>query len=308
MVLRSIKLDRSSAHRGATLLVALAVFPSPALAETETIRFAAFGDYGKGTGTTAVAQLVNNQAPDFIVTLGDNCYGSTPPIATQVGTPYGAWVADSRLWPSLGNHEYSDGCGGGSAASGYRAYFTLPHNERYYDFVEGPVHFFALNSANEPDGKSATSRQALWLKDKLAASSSPWQIAFFHHPAFSSGSSGSTEIMKWPFEQWGVDAVLQGHDHIYERILKDKDGDGVKLPYFVSGLGGKSKGSIRGSVSGSEKRYNADYGAMFITATPTEMTFEFRKVGGGTVVDSYALRQSSTNPATRFEWKIPPQR
>jgi tartrate-resistant acid phosphatase type 5 len=282
----------------------LAALPSPALAQTDTIRFAAFGDFGKGTGTTAVAQLVNNQAPDFIVSLGDSCYGATPPIATQVGTPYGTWVADSRFWPSLGNHEFSDACGGGSAASGYRAYFTLPNNERYYDFVEGPVHFFAVNSETEPDGKSATSKQALWVKERVAASTSPWQVVFFHHPSFSSGSSGSTPTMKWPFEQWGVDAVLTAHDHIYERIIKDGDGNGVKLPYFVSGLGGKSKGSIPGKVSGSENRYNADFGALFITATPTAMTFEFRKVGGA-IIDTYSIQKSAAQP-TKFEWKTVP--
>jgi tartrate-resistant acid phosphatase type 5 len=292
------------AHTVKGLLAALALLASPAFAQTDTIRFAAFGDYGKGTGTTAVAQLVNNQAPDFIVALGDNCYGATPPIATQVGTPYGNWVTDSRFWPALGNHEFSDGCGGGSAASGYRDYFTLPNNERYYDIVIGPVHFFALNSEVEPDGNSATSTQAKWLKAKLAASSSPWQVVFFHHPPYSSGG-GTKKGMRWPFEKWGVDAVLSGHAHDYERILKDANADGVTLPYFVSGLGGKSIGSFSGNVSGSAMRYNAEYGSMFITASSTTIDFEFRNVSGA-VIDSYSITKPATPSPTKFEWKIPP--
>jgi len=204
----------------AALMPASALFASPVFAQ-DPIRFAAFGDYGPdgpGTGTAAVAQLVTNQEPDFIVSLGDQCYGSTPPIATQIGKYYSTWVTDQRFWPSLGNHEFSDACGGGNRASGYRAYFTLPDNERYYEFVRGPVHFFVLNSATEPDGKESTSVQARWLKDKFAASTSPWQVVYFHHPPYGSGPRMAK--MRWPFEAWGVDAVLSGHAHHYERLHK----------------------------------------------------------------------------------------
>ena len=281
-------------------LFALALSASAASAQ-DSVRFAAFGDFGAGTsGTTAVSKLVNNRDPNFIVALGDICYGSSPPIATQVGTPYGNWVDAGRFWPSLGNHEFSDACGGGNAASGYRAYFTLPNNERYYDFVRGPVHFFALNSANEPDGKTATSTQAQWLKAKLAASTSPWQIVFFHHTAYSSG--GSTKVMQWPFEAWGVDAVLAGHAHIYERVLKDANADKVILPYFTSGLGGRSRGSMSGSVPGSAKKYNAQFGSLFATATASRIDFEFRNVNG-TVIDSYAVTKPAAAPS-QIQWKV----
>lgn len=290
-------------HAAENLLPAFALFAAPAFAQ-DSVRFAAIGDFGNGPGTTAVAQLVNAQAPDFIVALGDDCYGPTPPIATQIGTPYGDWVANARFWPALGNHEYSDGCGG-TAASGYFDYFTLPNNERYYDIVIGPVHLFALNSEIEPDGNSATSKQAKWLKAKLAASTVPWQVVYFHRPPYSSGGGMKTG-MRWPFEKWGVDAVLSGHAHDYERIFKDDDANGVTLPYFVSGLGGKSKGSFGTTVSGSQVRYNADYGALFVTASPTQLDFEFRDLSG-TVIDSYSIVKPAAASPTNFEWKIPPQ-
>jgi hypothetical protein len=260
------------------------------------------GDYGNGPGTAAVATLINNAAPDFVLSLGDGCYGATPPIATQVGVPYGNWVTNGRFWPALGNHEYSDACGGGSGAIGYLDYFTLPNNERYYDFVQGPVHFFVLNSATEPDGKTSTSIQAKWLKAKLAASTAPWQVVFFHHPPFSSSGSAQTG-MRWPFEKWGVDAVLTGHAHDYERISKDDNTDRVTLPYIITGLGGKSKGSFGKVVGGSQIRYNADYGALFVTATPTQLDFEFRTVTGA-VIDSYSIIKPAPPPAqTQFQWK-----
>jgi hypothetical protein len=278
---------------GSALLLASSVLGSPAFAQ-DAIRFAAFGDFGPdgaGTGTSAVAELVANEAPDFIITLGDQCYGSAPPIATQVGRYYGDWVAEQRLWPSLGNHEFADACGGGKRASGYRAYFDLPNNERYYDYVRGPVHFFVLNSATEPDGKEATSIQARWLKEKLADSTAPWQVVYFHHPPYGSGPRLAK--MRWPFEAWGADVVISGHAHHYERLHRDDNNDGVILPYFISGLGGASKGSFVSKPKESMARYNAAYGAMFITATPTTLSFEFRNTAG-TLIDSYSLSKTET--------------
>ncbi len=112
--------------------------------------------------------------------------------------------------------------------------------------------------------------------------------------------------MRWPFEAWGADAVLSGHAHHYERLHKDDNADGVTLPYFISGLGGASKGSFLTNAPGSQIKYNAEYGAMFVTATSTELNFEFRNVNGA-VIDTYSITRSSTQPATQFQWKIPPK-
>jgi tartrate-resistant acid phosphatase type 5 len=305
MIVRSSDAGKPMARRARNLLLAIVLLPSAASAQTNTIRFAAFGDFGNGPGADAVAALVKNQSPAFIVTTGDNCYGNAVPIATQVGNKYGAFVSGGRFFPALGNHEYSDVCAG-TNASGYLSYFKLPNNERYYDFVRGPVHFFALNAnggTREPDGRTATSKQGQWLKAKLAASTSPWQIVYFHQPAFSSGRHGSTPDMNWPFELWGVDAVLQGHDHDYERILKDSNGDGKKLPYFVVGLGGQTPRAVNGNVSGSAIKYSAANGALFVTASPTTLKFEFRNTSG-TVVDTYSMTRSATRSKTQFKMKV----
>ncbi|HYC95141.1 MAG TPA: metallophosphoesterase [Sphingomicrobium sp.] len=289
-------------------LMSLAPIALPASAAAQTsIKFAAFGDIGNTSNSAEVARLVRNRGAELILMLGDLCYGSVP-IAIQINANYLTEKANGKLRPALGNHEFSDACGG-NAASGYRAYFSLPGNERYYEFKRGPVHFFAINSEIEPDGHSATSKQALWLKSRLAASTSPWQIVFFHRAPYSSGSEhGSTRYMQWPFEAWGVDAVLAAHDHDYERIIKDANGDGVKMPYFVSGLGGKSRRSFGTIVAGSVKRYNSAYGALFVTATATSMKFEFRRTGG-TLIDSYTKTKSSSTTQTNdaFEFRVPPQ-
>jgi hypothetical protein len=96
--------------------------------------------------------------------------------------------------------------------------------------------------------------------------------------------------MRWPFEQWGVDAVLNGHDHNYERILRDDNNDGKKIPYIISGLGGRSKDRIPGNVEGSVFKYNAEFGALFVTASETQLKLEFRNIKGN-VVDTYTIRK-----------------
>ena len=260
---------------------ALAGLSAGAIAQTASIKFAVVADVGNTAGSAAVANLTRSQNAQFIVMPGDLCYDAQP-IAAQLNTNYSAEKSAGKLFPALGNHEFTDPCGG-SKASGYLAYFNLPNNERYYDFVKGPVHFFAVNSYSEPDGVKPNSKQGRWLKRALAASKAPWKIVFFHHPSYSSGYHRSSTYMRWPFEQWGADAVLNGHDHDYERVLQDEDRDGVKLPYFVSGLGGKSRRPFGAAIAGSVVRYAAADGALFVTASATAMNFEFRNTAGAVI-------------------------
>ena len=173
------------------------------------------------------------------------------------------------------------------------------NNERYYDFVRGPVHFFAIDSdSREPDGITSGSTQALWLQAQLAASTSKWKIVFMHHPPYSSSSShGSTPLLQWPYEDWGATAVLAGHDHLYERIIRDENGDDVDFAYFTTGAGGRSLYDFGTPVDGSESRYNADYGSMIIEATSTSITFQFWSIaGGGTLIDTYTIGQPPVVP------------
>ena len=69
-------------------------------------------------------------------------------------------------------------------------YFTLPGNERYYDFTWGPVHFFALDSdPNESDGITPDSVQGQWLQAQLAASTSPWNLVYTHFDSYTTSAS-----------------------------------------------------------------------------------------------------------------------
>src|SRR5438093_10053326 len=282
-------------------VVALLLSAGSALgANTDTIRFGVIGDFGNASSNERdVANLVKRWPPDLIITVGDNNYpnGEASTIDANIGQyyhsfiypyigSYGAGATVNRFFPSLGNHDWYT-----SGATPYLNYFSLPNNERYYDFVQGPVHFFAIDSdPNEPSGTSSTSTQGNWLKNKLAASTAKWKIVYFHHAPYSSGSEhGPSTWMQWPFQQWGATAVLSGHDHDYERVLING------FPYFVNGLGGESIYSFGPAISGSVKRYNSDYGAMLLQVNgTTSIQFQFYN-RSGTLIDSYTI-QSTQNP------------
>lgn len=285
----------------------------PPIASDDTIRFTAIGCYGLASYPNAeeVSTLVHNWEPDFIITMGDNNYLSRP-IDQNVGIyyhdfiypyvgEYGEGADINRFFPSLGNHAWDVG-----DIQYYFDYFELPGNERYYDFVWGPVHFFALNSnEQEPDGITADSVQAQWLQERMTASTAPWQVVYFHHPPYSSDgnthlatasdgstyrSYGSRPDLQWPFAEWGADAVLTAHSHFYERL----EADGVM--YFINGLVLPRWFSDFGEpVPESQFRYNEIAGTQLITATECELTFEFYNIedleNGGTLIDSYTINQ-----------------
>lgn len=268
--------------------------PSPTSTPEAVVRFAVIGDYGSGNeDARRVADLVKSWQPQFILTTGDNNYpdGSRQTIDHRIGQFYHEYIAPyrgdygkgadrNRFFPTLGNHDWMS-----EAAQPYFDYFELPHNERYYDFTWGAGHFFALNSdSNEPDGVGRSSRQARWLQERMLASTQPWQIVFMHHPPYSSGRRGAVDWMRWPFKEWGADAVLCGHDHYYERLVVDG------LVYFINGAGGGGLYGFGEVAEGSQKRFNGDYGAMLVTMDSQRIVFEFYTVQG-LLIDRYELAQ-----------------
>jgi hypothetical protein len=283
-------------------LVAPAAIAKPLLA--------IIGDYGDGSKNEGnVASLVYSWSPDFIITMGDNRYESMD-LDETVGKFYcdsltgagsGTYCSGGNslvnaFFPSLGNHDYSDGAG----LSEYLDYFNLPGtgvttsatsgNERYYDFIRGPIHFFVIDSQGALKSASDKMTQMSWLQEQLAASSAPWQVVYFHYAPYSSASlHGSNTEMRWPFASWGADAVISGHDHTYERIFADG------IVYFVNGLGGHSIYKFNTPVTGSQVRYNGDYGAMRVDASDTAITFEFISLSGN-IIDAYTIETVTTGP------------
>ncbi len=267
-----------------------------------TTRFAVIGDYGSGRlSEYDVARLIRSWNPDFITTVGDNNLpaGAAETIDRNIGRyfrefiapykgRYGTGAARNRFFPIPGHRDWDT-----ERLRPYLEYFTLPGNERYYDFVWGPVHFFMLDSdEREPDGATVDSVQARWLKRELAASGEPWKLVYAHHGPYTSHRVPDIERMRWPFKEWGADAVLSGYYHVYERLSISG------IPYFINGAGGAWLSQFGNVDPSSLFRYNSDYGAMLVDASAERITFRFI-TRRGEVVDSYeATKKMKT-------WKAP---
>jgi len=262
------------------------------------LRFAVIGDFGdEGQYEADVAAMVHSWDVDLIATTGDNNYpdGEASTIDANIGQYYSEYIypykgeygpggTENRFFPTLGNHDWRE-----ESLQPHYDYFTLPGNERYYDFERGPVHFFMLDSDDhEPDGITQKSVQAGWFKETITKSKAPWKLVFTHHPPYSSSSKyGSNKNIQWPFAAWGADAIFAGHGHLYERLYNDG------IPFFVNGLGGRWKSIPQIHRFGdpdesSQVRYNQDYGAQLVTANEACINFTFY-ARSGELIDSYSL-------------------
>ena len=89
--------------------------------------------------------------------------------------------------------------------------------------------------------------------------------------------------MQWPFQAWGADLVVNGHNHVYERVNVDG------LRFVTNGMGGQDSLNAFGTpVAGSEVRYNAENGAMLLEANATSLSYSFINTRGETI-DTYSM-------------------
>ncbi|WNZ64621.1 metallophosphoesterase [Myxococcus sp. MxC21-1] len=274
---------------------------------TRSVHFVAVGDFGTGGSNQkkVAAAMVKRQA-ELFVALGDNAYadGTEAEIQNNLFVPMEALLAQVPFFAALGNHEYVTNQG-----QPYLDNLYLPTNnpegtERYYSFDWGHVHFVALDS-NCAVGLASADRctrdaQKAWLERDLAGSTQPWKIVFFHHPPWSSGEHGSQLSMRRHFgpimEKYGVDLVLTGHDHNYERS-KPMKGDAIAgagekgIPYLVVGGGGATLRKLPGSKPDwSVIRDNQAYGFLDVMVVDGTLTAQLLGVNGDTV-DRFTLQK-----------------
>jgi len=269
----------------------------------DSIVFAQIGDFGaSGSAEAQVASLVKSWNPDFIITTGDDNYneGKYSTLIENISQYYGDYIYNydappefrcngkafeegiNRFFPTPGNHDAANKDG----LIPYYNYFTLPGKESYYKFSWGPVAFFSLNTV---EGDLA--EQKVWLEQQLAVSLSPFRIVFFHHSPYSVSAHGSFEGTQWDYYALGVDLLLTGHDHVYERIERKKE-EGTH--YIVNGLGGRSIYGCNPSALSSDLFsvfcYSGDYGAVKAIATKEKLIVEFYAVSSpGQPVDRIVI-------------------
>ena len=259
--------------------------------KNDSLRFAVIGDTGTGDGhqRDVARQLETWRAKfpfAFIVMMGDNLYSGDSPKDYQKAfeVPYKSLIdAGVKFYASLGNHDNPN----------ERLYKPFNMNgERYYSFKpeKSSVRFFALDS-NYIDDK-----QLQWLDKQLADSGSDWKICFFHHPPYSSGEThGSAELQREKLEpvfiKHGVNVVLTGHEHFYERIKPQKG-----IQYFIVGNSAKLRRGDLTKTDLTAKGYDQGYAFMLVEITGDELHFQTISDHGVTIDDGVIHRVGKTEP------------
>ncbi len=216
---------------------------APVSGAKRPVRIWVQGDAGRALPTTlagkeAMLEWVEEHprpglpALDLWFTTGDNAYsyGRNSEFQKHLFEPYSDLLRTVPYWPAHGNHD--------SRRWAFYNIFTLPEkgeaggvpsgDEHFFSFDYGQVHFVFLDSHatdRSPDGEMLN-----WLKQDLAVTNQPWLIAVFHHAPYSKGSHDSDdpgdgdgrmiemrENVLPVLESAGVDLVLSGHSHVYER-------------------------------------------------------------------------------------------
>jgi hypothetical protein len=246
--------------RIAFLCACLFVFGVGGSSATETrVAFLAVGDFGVGglreQQTGRRMQLYEAKKPaEMLVLLGDNDYTLTPSLFRSNWRASFGWARRSglRVAGVLGNHDHL--VGGGRYELG-----LLGMPGAYYTRRLGDAQLFFL------DSNTVSDRQTHWLETALQSSNAPWKIAVFHHPPYTCGGhEGDLHVAhRWVrlFEEYGVQLVLSGHDHNYQRFMA-RNG----VTYVVHGGGGARLYPLRGCPPSYPTRARArlEHGFLYV--------------------------------------------
>jgi len=233
----------------------------------------------------ATAQVLD-KVSGTVFTAGDNAYfqGTAEQFRDCYHPTWGRHKDRTR--PAPGNHDYES-----PGAAPYFAYFGQaagPRGLGYYSFTLGVWHVVSLNSNIAAD---SLSEQAQWLRDDLAATRATCVAAIFHHPLFSSGPSrgGAMKDIWKVLYQAGVEIVVNGHDHGYERFApQDPDGrsDASRgIREFVVGSGGAPLYNFLAPRPNSEARISR-FGVIRFTLSPQGYDWAFLEAPAGVVLDA----------------------
>ena len=250
-----------------------------------SVRFAIIGDTGTGGSKQyEVGEMMNRYHEifpySFVVMLGDNMYGGEKPgdYAKKFEGAYQKLLNGKvKFYAALGNHD--------EATQVNYEPFNM-NGKEFYRFTKGNVAFYALNSTY------MDKRQVDWLNSELAKDTSDWKICFFHHPPYSSGGKHGSdkqlrEIVEPIFVKHGVNVVLTGHDHFYERVKPQKG-----ILYFVSGGGGKLReGDVKSNTGLTAKKYDKDLHFMIAEVVGDQLYFQAISRTGETVDSGVFARQ-----------------
>jgi hypothetical protein len=282
-------------------------FTAPIAGTPKAIRAWVLGDSGtrrpvQHAVTAGFNKFNGDRQVDLWLMLGDNAYnaGTDTEYHGAIFLAYVEMLRRAVLWPTLGNHDGGSASSPAQAGYYYNA-FTLPTQgqaggaisgtEAYYSYDHANAHFICLDSHDSD--RSTNGLMMRWLKADLRSNTQSWTIAYFHHPPYTKGSHDSdndrdgesrSRHMRENFlpvlEQAGVDLVLCGHSHAYERtplmsghygrstnfnysqVLDPRDGCEVKDGPYRKQFGGRGTVYVIAGSSGQTSGIKSAYPAM----------------------------------------------
>jgi len=265
-------------------------FTTPPVAGTAVpLRIWAMGDAGTGDifqeqVRDAFRAWSGNRPPDFVLQLGDNAYygGEDAEFQTAMFAIYQPELRRLPFWSCLGNHEIENIPAPGEGYPYFNIYDfptagecggRASGTERYFSFDFGNTHVISLDTTLSD--LSSGGAMATWLGQDLAATQATWILACFHHPPYTKGGHDSdlesnliaarANILPI-LESGGVDLVLCGHSHSYERsmLLDGHYGSSTTLAANMIRNGGDGRmtgtGAYRKPASGPRGRHGTVYG------------------------------------------------
>lgn len=222
----------------------------------------------------------------------------------------------SRFWPTLGNHDWTT-YGSHPLQMPYFQFFpylmnmepsNLAHGQFYTVKPHPDIQLFSLNSnIGSPSSSVAETLlyndQTTWIEQSLKESNASFKFVYFHHPPYCTAQHDPlAPWMDLDYEDWGATMVLSGHEHVYERLLRNKvgkSGNTPTIPYIVNGLGGHPwLYNIENCPvePGSQFRYNAFHGAQLgllywdeVKQTQAIDICFYSMENGGSVVDQFTV-------------------
>ncbi len=254
---------------------------------------------GSWSGDESTAAVIDTIKPAAVLTLGDNVYDTG--AASEFNNYWGAKTAANKSWghlldvvkPAPGNHDHAT-----ANLTGYCGYFGASAHcaggdsgAAYYSFDVGKWHIISLDSGcSSPsscaDTMATGSTMRTWLTNDLKAHNNACMIAYWHHPRFSSGAHGNdtrSQSVWAELQAAGVDLILNGHDHNYERFAAQNSAgasDPNGIVEFVVGTGGTSLRAMGATKANSAKINNTSLGVLKLTLHDTSYDFEFVKANG----------------------------
>jgi len=275
--------------------------------QSTKLRAWVLGDCGMGDQNTRnVRDAFLKKHPedmDMIIMLGDNAYNSGTDDEYQRAifeNMYEEQMKKTVTWSCLGNH---DGYSTNATTQGgpYYDIFSFPTKgecggmasgtESYYSYDYGDTHFIVLNSYQE--GRSTEDPMFKWCQADIQSTSATWIVALWHHPPYSKGSHNSDFERRMiqmrknylpMLEAYGVDLVLSGHSHSYERTYFLNGHYGMSGSFDIEkhtlGKNGKYSGKEDSSGAYIKKYYKLKkecpgMGSVYITAGSSS------KISGG---------------------------